>query len=166
MHSLTCYRDLCTALDSAEVAAFLRRSHGCLWLGYNSNGGRTTLHTVDGGSPAPVDRWFIPLFLRILGISGAGFLPSTVGFTYGEMRSAPCCGSWRICDMLRSFLYWLAEIPSTDNLNHVVNIAACVRTLQTHAFWLDGIYPHLGLSEARVPPPWWIIRFPTEILSS
>jgi len=36
--------------------------------------------TVDGRNPAPVDRWFIPLFIyRVSTIQGgAGFLPSTV----------------------------------------------------------------------------------------
>ena len=37
------------------------------------------LHTVDGRNPAPVDRWFIPLFIGFLTFQGgAGFLPSTV----------------------------------------------------------------------------------------
>ena len=38
--------------------------------------------TVDGRDPAPVDRWFIPLFLGFQWVSttqsAAGFLPSTV----------------------------------------------------------------------------------------
>jgi hypothetical protein len=37
---------------------------------------------VDGRNPAPVDRWFIPLFIGFQWVSniqgGAGFLPSTV----------------------------------------------------------------------------------------
>jgi hypothetical protein len=37
---------------------------------------------VDGRIPAPVDRWFIPLFIFIYRVStvqgGAGFLPSTI----------------------------------------------------------------------------------------
>ena len=39
-------------------------------------------HTVDGRNPAPVDRWFIPLFIRFQHVStnqgGARFLPPTV----------------------------------------------------------------------------------------
>ena len=36
-------------------------------------------HTVDGRNPAPVDTWFIPLFIGFQTIQGgAGFLPSTV----------------------------------------------------------------------------------------
>ena len=42
-------------------------------------------NTVDGRNPAPVDRWFIPFFIGFQHVStiqgGAGFLPSTVGFT-------------------------------------------------------------------------------------
>ena len=42
--------------------------------------------TVDGRNPAPVDRWFIPLFIGFQHVStiqgGAGFLPSTVTFQF------------------------------------------------------------------------------------
>ena len=35
-------------------------------------------YTIDGRNPAPVDRWFIPLFTRFYTSQvGAGFLPST-----------------------------------------------------------------------------------------
>ena len=46
--------------------------------------GDTSLHTVDGTNPAPVDRYIgYPIIYKVLYIpGGAGFLPPTVFCTY------------------------------------------------------------------------------------
>ena len=46
-----------------------------------------TGHRVDGKNPAPVDRWFIPLFIGIQPY--AGFVPSTV-FTISFVYTVNC----------------------------------------------------------------------------
>ena len=86
-----CHTVCCTVAYLQKIQALAPEPsfpHWIDWLG-DDRKNRGTSHnlgaifapTVDGRNPAPVDRWFIPLFIgfQLSTIQGgAGFLPSTV----------------------------------------------------------------------------------------
>ena len=69
-------------------------------------------HTVDGRNPAPVDRWFTPLFIGFQpSKGGAGFLPSTVCDMLISVKTDPSCDLGRVSGRAQG---WQKAISDLD----------------------------------------------------
>ena len=95
--------------------------------------------TVDGRNPAPVHRWFIPLFTGFFYIpGGAGFLPSTVSFRDAvfDFQLMSSHGSW----------YWLTSSGFERG----------TRTLQRLSLHLRPSCS-AGTSASKIPRNWSVV---------